>query len=135
MAPPLLLAPRPRNPRSALALSLLWPGLGQFHNRQPGLGTIALLGNTALYLSAIPWGWLGRVYTVMQEQSAEIAEGRADPGRALALIIKTASTPLPRLTAALLGIALFAALGLHAFLCWHAWLIARKNQTPPSLPA
>jgi hypothetical protein len=135
MSPPPLPVPSPRRARSAFALSLLWPGLGQLHNRQFLLGTVALLGNTALYLAAIPWGRIGSVYSMTQTQAGEIVEGRADPGRAISKIMETAFAPLPSRTAVLLTLALVAALALHALLTWQAWSYARARSRPPALPA
>ncbi len=135
MLPPPLPASSPRRARSAFALSLLWPGLGQLHNRQFLLGTAAVTGNTALYLAAIPWGRIGRIYSITQTQAGEIAEGRADPGRAINKIMEAAFAPLPARTTVLLTLALVAALALHAFLTWQAWSYARARATPPSLPA
>ncbi|AKC83683.1 hypothetical protein IMCC26134_14490 [Verrucomicrobia bacterium IMCC26134] len=135
MPPPLPVAARPRNHRSALALSLLWPGLGQFHNRQHGLGALFLIGNTALYLAAIPWGRFGQIYRVIQEQTGALVEGRADPEKAFAVVLKTASAPLPALTAVLVVLALIGALLLHTFVAWQAWHYARQKSRPPALPA
>ncbi|MEY4487807.1 MAG: hypothetical protein RIQ79_315 [Verrucomicrobiota bacterium] len=135
MPPPLPAAPRPRNHRSALALSLLWPGLGQFHNRQRGLGVLFLVGNTALYLAAIPWGRLGRIYSVIQEQTGDIVEGRTDPEKVFAVVLKTASAPLPPLTALLVVLSLIGALLMHAYVAWQAWRYAKQKSSPPALPA
>jgi hypothetical protein len=134
MLPPPLPATSPRRARSALGWSLLWPGLGQLHNRQLLLGTLAFAGNTALYLAAVPWGRIARVYSMTQTQTGEIVEGRADPGRAISKIIETAFAPLPASTTTLLTLALVAALALHAFLTWQAWHYAQKQARPPALP-
>lgn len=130
--PPPLPATSPRLARSAIALSLLWPGLGQLQNRQFLLGTSALAGNTALYLAAVPWGRIGRIYSITQTQAAELVEGRADPARVISKVIETAFAPLPASTTVFLTLALVAALALHAFLTCQAWHYARA--TPPSLP-
>lgn len=132
MSPPPLPAALPRQARSAIALSLLWPGLGQLHNRQFLLGTSALAGNTALYLAAVPWGRIGRIYSITQTQGAELVEGHADPARVISKVIEAAFAPLPASTTVLLTLALLAALALHAFLTWQAWHYARAM--PPSPP-
>lgn len=137
MPPPLPVAVRPRKPRTALTLSLVWPGLGQFYNRQLGLGTIVLVGNTGLYLLAIPWGRLGRIYSATQEQATAIVEGGIAPERAIDLLLKTASAPLPANTALLVSLALIGALTAHAGVAWQAWLYAKsetRRHRPPALP-
>ena len=134
MPPPLPTAVRPRNHRSALALSLLWPGLGQFHNRQHGLGALFLVVNTALYLAAIPWGRFARIYGVVQEQTGAMVEGQTDPEKVFAVVLKTASAPLPPITALLVVLSLIGALVMHAFVAWQAWNYARQKSRPPALP-
>ncbi len=122
MLPPPLPPSLPRRrARSALALSLLWPGLGQLHNHQFLFGTLALVSNTVLYFAAIPWGRLAGVYALIQEQSDAIVDGRTDPSRAVSKVLAAATAPLPDSTALFLTVSLFVALALHAFLTWQAW--------------
>lgn len=133
MPPPLPVA-RPRRALSALAWSLVWPGLGQWHNHQRRLGLIGLVTNTGLYLAAIPWSRIGRIYTVTQQQAAALLELRAGPSDVFNAVFAAAFAPVPPSMAVFLTVALIAALGLHGVLTVQAWRYARARALPPALP-
>jgi hypothetical protein len=52
-----------RNPTGSMLLSLLWPGLGQVYNGQPGKGVVLFFSSAFLWMAFM--GWIVHVYALV----------------------------------------------------------------------
>jgi TM2 domain-containing membrane protein YozV len=76
----------PTSPAVPMALSLLWPGLGQIHNEQPGKGLLLFFASMFLWLEML--GWIVHVFAAID--AAVVAGQRREH-------TSPTTVPLPRL--------------------------------------